>query len=499
VKKSKVKNALVSTYIVFSIITVGFIGFFMNDNGCDETDVEAALSWILTTDEYFKTEYSELIKPSNSTMKNFHNQIPNNPVAFTANQGQIYNDEILFYLQDGSVWFTDDAVWFEIRENVKPRGQGDLNPWGRFESSIQSEYKNVVLKQEFVGANQVKPVGIERLGWNSNFFYGNDSLNWCTDVPNFSEVYYENLYDGIDLRYYSNRNGLKYDFIVHPFALVEQIRIKYNGASKMLIDDYGNLVVENGLKNLVDGGLFIYQNDDGVENKIEGKFKIFNNLEYGFELLDDYNEKEVLVIDPFLEYSTFIGGNQNDSVSDIVVDLLGNSYVTGITNSLNFPTTPGVFNRTGCYQDNDDVFVLKLNYNGSDLLYSTFIGGASIDVATSIDLDSKGNAYITGNTFSTDFPVTPGAFNTSKDLSNLRDVFILKINQIGSKLVYSTFISGNNHDFSHGIAVDLYDNAIVSGYTSSTDFPNTTGAFDNTLNNKYGEYDIFVLKINQNG
>ena len=147
------------------------------------------------------------------SVQDANNLISNAPRVFTENRGQLQNDEVRFYDQGGSVWFTDDGMWIELRENVESsshelgfRCQGDLFS---MERSEQLEYKRVILKQEFVGANEVRPVGRERLSWNSNFFYGNDSSKWCTEVPNYREVYYEDLYDGIDLHYYIKESGLK--------------------------------------------------------------------------------------------------------------------------------------------------------------------------------------------------------------------------------------------------------------------------------------------------
>jgi hypothetical protein len=254
-----------------------------------------------------------------------------------------------------SVWFTDDGVWFELREYVKPRGQGsgprdqgDYNPMMKIRESKRVDYKSVVLKQEFVGANQVQPVGREKLSWDSNFFYGNDPAKWRTGVPNYQEIYYENLYDGIDLRYYSNNNGLKYDFIIHPGANVNRIRLKYLGAEAIEIDTNGNLIIKTQFEDVKDGDLFIYQTHAGHQNPIAGRFALYGNLEYGFEILDEYNNEQILVIDPFvmLEYSTLIGGNGGEAGHGIAVDEANNAYVTGETVSPNFPTTLG--HHSGC-------------------------------------------------------------------------------------------------------------------------------------------------------
>ena len=186
-----------------------------------------------------KTTNKSYFTNNELSKNNIKGLLSNTPNAFTENRGQLENDEVRFYDQGGAVWFTDDGVWFELREYDETRGRGsgfrgqggisglDFDPMRRFKPTVPIKYKRVVLKQEFVGANQVQPIGRERLSWNSNFFYGNDSEKWCSDVPNYAEIYFENLYDGIDLRYYSNKKGLKYDLIVHPGANYKQIKIKF--------------------------------------------------------------------------------------------------------------------------------------------------------------------------------------------------------------------------------------------------------------------------------
>ena len=196
----------------------------------------------------------------NKIFNKAENLLANTPRAFTENHGQLENDEVLFYDQGGAVWFTADGAWFEIREEIKGQESGVsdreleylFGPINKMEHPNPTEYKRVILKQEFVGANKVLPIGCERLSWNSNFFYGNDSTKWCTNVPNYAEVWYENIYDGIDLRYYTNNNGLKYDFIVHPGANIEQIRIRYAGADKLDIDKSANLIIKTKLKNFTE-------------------------------------------------------------------------------------------------------------------------------------------------------------------------------------------------------------------------------------------------------
>jgi hypothetical protein len=197
-----------------------------------------------------------------------------------------------------------------------------------------------------------------------------------------------------------------------------------------------------------------------------------------------------------LVYSTYIGENGDDEGYAIAVDGSGNAYVTGWTWSLNYPVTPGAFQTT--IGGNWDVFVTKLNAAGTALVYSTYIGGSGSEGGTAIAVDGSGNVYVTGYTFSTNYPVTPGAFQTTKSTtsSTETDVFVTKLNAAGTALVYSTYIGGSNDDRGYAIAVDGSGNAYVTGWTLSTNYDVTPGAFQTT---KGVGRDVFVTKLNAAG
>jgi hypothetical protein len=196
-----------------------------------------------------------------------------------------------------------------------------------------------------------------------------------------------------------------------------------------------------------------------------------------------------------LVYSTYIGGSGNDEGYAIAVDGSGNAYVTGVTDSPNYDVTPGAFQTTN--GGNGDVFVTKLNATGTALVYSTYIGGSNNDEGTAIAVDGSGNAYVTGATLSTDYDVTPGAFQTTnQSVSGWQDVFVTKLNATGTALVYSTYIGGYWDDYGLGIAVDGSGNAYVTGLTTSPDYDVTPGAFQTR---KEGGDEVFVTKLNATG
>jgi hypothetical protein len=193
-----------------------------------------------------------------------------------------------------------------------------------------------------------------------------------------------------------------------------------------------------------------------------------------------------------LDYSLFLGGSRSDYGFAIAVDGGGSAYITGSTSSPDFPTTPGAFDTN--YNGGYDAFVTKLTPDGSALAYSTYLGGSGEDDGIGIAVDGAGNAYVTGETMSNDFPTTPGAFQTT--LNGDFNAFVTKLTADGSALAYSTFLGGSNFDGGDNIGVDGGGNAYVTGYTRSNDFPTTPDAFQTTRN---GDYNAFVTKLTADG
>jgi len=198
-----------------------------------------------------------------------------------------------------------------------------------------------------------------------------------------------------------------------------------------------------------------------------------------------------------ISFSTYLGGRQDDVATSGVADSDGNTYITGVTSSDDFPVTAGALQATqgggSCNPYNPkpcpDAFVAKLNATGTVLTYATFLGGNNVDVATGIAVDSAGNALVTGGTLSTDFPTlnavhaTPygGTCGTGGQAHPCTDAFASKVNSTGSALVYSTYLGGNGDDAGFAVAADSDGNAYLTGLTNSTDFPTSTGAFRGSL------------------
>ena len=420
------------------------------------------------------------------------------PLAFTANQGQ-WDDEVQFRANAGgaTMWFSSDGAYYQFTRTIESEDGDPISivdkRFGVAPDDILDRKPNAVetmmIKATFVGAKlNPQMIGVDMMEYKCNYFIGNDPNKWQTDVPNYAAVMYEEIYDGIDLKYYGNGRQMEYDFIVSPGADYSQIKIQYEGAESISINDNGELVVETNWGKIVEQRPLIYQIDNDSRIAITGEYRMMGDNSFSFELSSSYNPALPLVIDPLLSYSTYLGGSADDEGWAIAVDVSGNAYITGRTYSTDFPAE-GAFQTN---QDTIDVFVTKLNSSGNALVYSTYLGGNGSELGLGIALDGSRNVYITGYTLSTDFPIE-GGYQT--DQGN-NDAFVTKLNSSGNALVYSTYLGGSNNDIGAGIAVDGSGNAYINGNTDSPDFP-TEAPYQS--NHQGGAVDAFVTKLNSSG
>jgi hypothetical protein len=280
-----------------------------------------------------------------------------------------------------------------------------------------------VLRMTLVGRNAKPRVeGFDEFPGKANYFVGNNPKKWHTGVPTYARAQYQDLYPGIDLTYYGNERQLEYDFVVRAGADPKSIVLGFKGADKLEVDAQGDLVLHTAAGPIRQQKPFIYQEVNGVRREIAGGYALKNMHQVGFQVAS-YDPSRPLVIDPVLFYSTYLGGSGNDQGLGIAVDSAGNAYVTGITGSTNFATTAGA-SQTIYGGGSEDAFVTKLNSTGSGLVYSTYLGGGGgfgNDEGRGIAVDPAGNAYVTGNTNSPNFPTTPGAFQTTFPASTSLD------------------------------------------------------------------------------
>ncbi len=332
----------------------------------------------------------------------------------------------------------------------------------------------------------------------TNYFLGSDESRWRSDVPNFGEVRFDNVYDGISAVWYGRENGAtQYDLIVAPNADAQQIEIRFDGADSISIDDAGSLLINTPAGTIKQNRPFTYQtNENTARVEVPSQFAI-DGTTVRFAL-GEYDRSRELVIDPTVTlnnaaFSTFVGSFGDDYAFDIAVDGNGCTYITGRTTSISFPTTTGTFDTTN--NGSEDIFVTKLNSSGTGLVYSTYIGGSFFDEGRGIAADPTGNVYITGAA-SSNFPTTAGAYDTS--FNGGSDVFVTKLGASGSSLIYSTYIGASNIEYAEDITIDQAGNAYFVGRVSDAvvDYPTTSGSFDETFN---GFDDAFLTKLNDTG
>ncbi|HEY6292801.1 MAG TPA: choice-of-anchor D domain-containing protein [Terriglobia bacterium] len=420
------------------------------------------------------------------------------PLSFEANRGQA--PDAVRFLSRGegyTLFLTDDAAVLALKK-IGATGQEPRVGSRESEGRIGTD---AVLRMKLLGGNpRAAATGTGELPGKVNYFIGSDPRNWRTRVPTYGQVAYRDAYPGVDLVYYGNQGQLEYDFVVAPGADPGAIGLDVTAASgqpgypangtraqqaaRLQIDRNGDLRVRIGAGEVRFRKPVAYQlGPAGEKQYIATKYALDGSRSKGQNLkskirfrVASYDPGRTLVIDPALTYSTYLGGTGADAALGIAVDSSGNAYITGQTSSTNFPVTTGAeqtANGGGL-----DVFVTKLNPAGTAQVYSTYIGGNGDDSGAAIAVDSAGDAYVTGNTSSTNFPTTPGVKQPAlAGKSGDIDAFVTEIDPGGTSLLYSTYWGGKQKDYGTGIAVDSAGDAFLAGYTESIDFPVTITAF----------------------
>jgi hypothetical protein len=435
-------------------------------------------------------------------------KLAHSPAVFIENQGQWEDETIRFALSSmgANVGLTDEGVRFRLFQRESEQTEAarrGLTPEERSdEVSVpgMSESMNVAWASRpclttgkmpvprglefalrFEGARSVVPEG-EGKSEQVFHYHRGEPARWRENVPSWEAVVYRNLYEGIDLRVTGKRTGIKFEFIVAPGADWRQIRICYNGIQGLALRDNGWLEIRpgKGWAPITDDAPHIYQEIDGKRHAVEGRFALVDSKTWRFEILGDFDPTRQLIIDPDLEWSTYLGGSREDIGYGIAVDGSGNIVVTGETYSTSWVS--GGFDTT--LDGSFDAFVAKLSGQGAHL-WSSYLGGSDYDFGLAIAVDGSDNIVVTGDTTSSGW--ISGGFDTT--FSGSFDAFIVKLSPQGAHL-WSTFLGGTYYDYGNAIAVDASGDIVVTGGTVSSGW--VSGGMDTTYN---GGGDAFVAKL----
>lgn len=399
------------------------------------------------------------------------NMLAGLPIAFEPNRGQAENStQFIARTPDLAIDFSSAGPRLRWRAH-KSESAGSL-------------------EIHFPGANrQPKIEGEVPLAGAGNYFIGNDPAGWITDLPTYGRLRYRQIYPGVDLVFYGRGRHLEYDFVIAPGADPAKVRMEFAGADRMWRDDSGNLILVIEDRELAIRAPAIYQETERGRQAIPGHYVINEDRQVSLELAD-FDAARPLIVDPIIDFSTYLGGVGLDTGYAVTVDPAGNIYVVGQTASLNFPTRNPLFN---ALNGANDAFIVKVNPQGSTVLFSTYLGGRNPgDRAWAVAVDRNGHIHVCGETNSVNFPIVNGA---QTNFRGNTDAFISILANAGNALLYSSYLGGSFQDVAYGMALDDDGNIYLTGGTKSSNFP-TRNPLQAELR---GPKDAFVAKLNAAG
>ncbi|HEV7348230.1 gliding motility-associated C-terminal domain-containing protein [Telluribacter sp.] len=329
-----------------------------------------------------------------------------------------------------------------------------------------------------------------------SYFLGNDPSRWAGEVSAFGEVLYKNLYPGVDLKIFAYQATLKYEFIVQPGADASRIRMRYEGATGLSTNEYGQVVVETSVGQFKEAKPYSFQEIKQRTQEVESRF-ILEDKKLRFSLPKDYDHTQPLTIDPELIFSSYSGAQSDNWGHTATYDADGHLYSGGTVFGAGFPVMTGAFQVQ--FGGQVDVALMKFSPDGTKLLYGTFLGGGSTDIPNSLIVNSKGELLVYGTTSSINLPTTQSAFQriygggagiipiSGLELPNGSDIFVARFSSDGKQLLGSTYVGGKGNDglssvntveirnygdsFRGEIVVDKDDNVLVVSSSNSENFP----------------------------
>jgi hypothetical protein len=421
-------------------------------------------------------------------------------LVFEPNQGQFASS--VEWIARGSgfaVAIAADGVTIETHERTGNAQEAPLRSAPQAKGAGQKQARLAVpaiqfstVKMHLDGGHVWKLEGAEPTGGISNYYLGKDAAKWRSNIPQYAQAKAAGVYDGVDLVFNGSQSELEYDFVVAPGADPKQIRLKFDGAANVHEESGALVMTTTTGKELRHAQPKIYQQSGGKKTSVKGGFQVQADGTATFQI-GEYDRTKPLVIDPTILFVRFLAGSDTDTATGITYDPNGFTYVTGYTYSNNFPAFLGVQG----YKGGADAFVTRLDASGN-LAASTYLGGGDEDYGAAVAVD-EGGIYVTGTTFSDDYPVMQPMQGSLKGGGN---IFLTKLSLLGNVMVYSTYFGGSGADGAIAIAVDATQAVYLAGTTSSKDFPILgAGAYEDYPPKEDGDNisNGFVMKISPSG
>jgi hypothetical protein len=427
------------------------------------------------------------------------------------------------FLTSNSAYFAIPTLSQPSQANQTGRQTKAINlrtsPTNLRRETLTSGKKFASIEMEILGSNPNAKIAAEtQLPGVTNYILGRDPSKWRSGVPRYGQLRDRDVYPGVDVAYHGATPGkfqddkLQFDFLINPGANPADVKLGFHGAKQLHTAATGDLVIESGAGRLQLHRPFAYQEANGLRQPVDARFVTHANNRVSFAL-GSYDHTRQLVIDPTVTYSTYLGGSAEDDGNAITVDSSGNAYITGETDSANFPGA-------GAPAGGRDVFVTELNPTGT-LVFTTLVGGTADDIGNAIAVDTTGSPagiYVTGQTASPDFPTTGGVVQPTFLGASTTHGFVFKLSANGSTILWNTFIEGSDGESALGLALardtvnTTDDDVYVVGSTLSVDLgSNTTGtngtvnplphggSLNNGTGSTSGSDDGFIAKVGNGG
>ena len=344
--------------------------------------------------------------------------------------------------------------------------------WASYHYQGTGDGKDVLVRVDFEDVNAVNPAGRDALSHFTNFFKGPEE-DWVVGARSYREVVYEGLWEGIDLVWRFADGSLKYDLLVAPQADIGQVAFRYSGQESLHVDEAtGDLVIHTPVVDLVDAAPVSFQ----AGEELASSFHLVDDRTVALEV-EGRDPSLPLVIDPGLTFSTYIGGSGWE-FAGIMVDDDGDIYMGGMSNSPDFPTTPGVV-----YEEDFpdmDAIILKLKGDGSELLFSTYIGTLGYEGLFDVAVDPDENVVVAGFSNDSRFPTTKGAYQS--EWGGMDEGFVMKLNHNCSKILWSTLLGGVMDDGCYYVEIFPNGSILVGGLSGGNDYPMVWGCYDTSYN-----------------